>query len=568
MKRNNRHIKGGLFGLCTGEACVPQEKKQNLIITTGDASDFDGFMALPLYYKAAMDNNADVVFIMNYPAYLLDKHNKIGEYHMGDNDTIYGQKNDEKEVGKGYTYGLYEFLMNRKTDELKKEFLEDEKKTNFLTNFQNVKETYMNCIDNMVWIIVNSIWKWCEQINYPTNTTNTKPKPKIIYVFDHKAINTINPFSVKSIKDELEVYDFKKTSFFTIEDQSPTIEHFTNIKDFYTSAVPLYSHIYIDMNGSMAWFKEQGNEKSFISKIKRCYVMGGILDNSVVDTMSAVPGVLNRLSSATMNQLYAPECTKRFFNALGDKLLFITNNEINAWVNKEGNKWSKKYNEDEQKNTELKDTHYNIFKKAMQDRLLIPSDTYDQKLGHSIVKDFKSYYYNRPADRKPFDVISALYLCNDLYNNITKFVNTKLFYNSVYGCTILSESTGDIPSYNFLYNKGKIPEKIENITNPFFKKITINIIKECELYASSMKFDTKISNVQIATSAEYDVALFNSFFSGEFNSSSLPKNLLYPVVYTKIDGLDEDWNAFEAKTKAQKGGRSNKYIILYNKYCK
>ena len=42
---------------------------RGLIITTGDASDFDGFMALPLYYKAAKKHNMDVMFIMNFPAY-------------------------------------------------------------------------------------------------------------------------------------------------------------------------------------------------------------------------------------------------------------------------------------------------------------------------------------------------------------------------------------------------------------------------------------------------------------------------------------------------------------------
>ena len=54
--------------------------KDGLIITTGDCSDFDGFLSLPLYYKAAKEKNMDVAFIMNYPAYFnnndSNSHNK------------------------------------------------------------------------------------------------------------------------------------------------------------------------------------------------------------------------------------------------------------------------------------------------------------------------------------------------------------------------------------------------------------------------------------------------------------------------------------------------------------
>ena len=42
------------------------------IITTGDVTDFDGFLTLPLYKMAAAKHNCDVIFIMNYPAYMND----------------------------------------------------------------------------------------------------------------------------------------------------------------------------------------------------------------------------------------------------------------------------------------------------------------------------------------------------------------------------------------------------------------------------------------------------------------------------------------------------------------
>ena len=40
--------------------------RRKIIITTGDISDFDGFLALSLYKNSGADI---VAFIMNYPAY-------------------------------------------------------------------------------------------------------------------------------------------------------------------------------------------------------------------------------------------------------------------------------------------------------------------------------------------------------------------------------------------------------------------------------------------------------------------------------------------------------------------
>jgi len=42
-------------------------QKKKLIISSGDISDADGFYAISQYAK---DTDADVLFIMNYPAYM------------------------------------------------------------------------------------------------------------------------------------------------------------------------------------------------------------------------------------------------------------------------------------------------------------------------------------------------------------------------------------------------------------------------------------------------------------------------------------------------------------------
>lgn len=62
-----------------------------LIITTGDISDIDGFICLADYVK---NTDADILFIMNYPAYF------NYDYDKKDSDNIHY----------GFNYGLKELL--------------------------------------------------------------------------------------------------------------------------------------------------------------------------------------------------------------------------------------------------------------------------------------------------------------------------------------------------------------------------------------------------------------------------------------------------------------------------
>jgi hypothetical protein len=86
------------------------------IVSTGDISDFDGFLALPIYKKyAAKQNNCAVVFIMNYPAYI--KPQNLYTYVRWEKlSTIKKNKKQELEKykrappGKGYYYNSREFL--------------------------------------------------------------------------------------------------------------------------------------------------------------------------------------------------------------------------------------------------------------------------------------------------------------------------------------------------------------------------------------------------------------------------------------------------------------------------
>ena len=50
---------------------APQVRSRKLIISSGDISDPDGFYAIAQYAKTG----ADVLFVMNYPAYLKEEEN-------------------------------------------------------------------------------------------------------------------------------------------------------------------------------------------------------------------------------------------------------------------------------------------------------------------------------------------------------------------------------------------------------------------------------------------------------------------------------------------------------------
>lgn len=61
---------------------------KQLIINTGDISDADGFLCIAEY---ALTTDADILFIMNFPAYLYYDYDSSDKY-------------------KSFTYGLKEYL--------------------------------------------------------------------------------------------------------------------------------------------------------------------------------------------------------------------------------------------------------------------------------------------------------------------------------------------------------------------------------------------------------------------------------------------------------------------------
>lgn len=483
--------------------------EKTLIISTGDASDFDGFMSLPLYYKAAIQHNCDVAFVMNYPAYYNNSHiqENVDQTTFRILDTTLEE--NKTYSGLGYAYGYDHFAktkypnsrsqnvlqnnvavfknMLQQTEDLNlkseiegylSELQKSQSTTDALTNLRSmIQKTYvtvneggdvvietnnfastisqkdkdMSVMTLITKYIVDQIWKWCKS-KYQSNSTN---KPKIIFCLG--GVNSFNPFSAEAIKDENMVYgpvcmDYYRTNV-TTNFANAVKMSLEGIKDSVYSICDSYKSIYIDMNGSMAWYKQAFSTETK-EKVKAVFVMGGVLNYSQVNTLGSNP-FLNRLSCATMNQLYHGERTGNFFNDFRDKLYFITNNEINNNFNY----------------TNPSDT-YDLFTEQMDTIGLIPTEQ-----NHIIRKCFDAYYFSRPRDRKPFDVISSFALVKHMSNAISISQTLNLTFDRKYGITILgTESTTEEIKSKFVDpNFGMYGKVLNNYTVPFIAGTAVEV---------------------------------------------------------------------------------------------
>ena len=356
---------------------------------------------------------------------------------------------------------------------------------------ENNTKTYKEAIDKITINIINEYWKWCIETIRPDIET----KPELIYV-KSDAFNSFNPFSNSHVKLEPAVYgDVKNTSKIIEKVNIVDINWLNSFK----------KDIIMDMNGSMAWFSLIAEKEEFCKKVQKCFVMGGIIDKSVVNTLSAVPGVLNRLSSATMNQLYHPLATEEFFQIIGgEKLVFITNNEINSNFS-----WSKPPRDSN--GTQTFSPGYDVFKNSMKDRKLIPDND-----DHTINNFFDAFYFSRPGDRKPFDVISALYLCHFNENNKCEYSKGDLHFNKTYGCTILTQGDSSSPSFDFIMNDAK------NINIPVIGK---GIEAEIDVYKAGLTFEKQL-NINIASIKTCPVNLYYDKIPDPYDSE---KDIPYTV---------------------------------------
>jgi hypothetical protein len=387
---------------------------KNLIISTGDISDIDGFFALNEYVKT--DNT--VLFIINYPAYI--NNIEITESTTNDN-------------GLGYIYDSKPLF-----EEVRE--LEIMKINEHLTINEQIKKALTN--------IAFEICKKVIENKYLNN----------LY-FCIGGINSINPFSSKSIKNEVSLY----REFINIDNDLPITEgiFFNSNNEIIDFNLNEFQNIIIDFNGSMSFLNDIWISKlnNIIPKIKGVFIMGGVEDNKPVMTIPSIPNVLNRFSCATMNQLYHPKYTSNFFDFLNinkiTNVYTISNNSVK----------------------DLK-TFENIEKFMIEHNLMT-------EFNHKLANIYYNSKYNPP--KKIFDYYTAIAIAKFINEESINYIEQNLHYNDVYGITIISnETVWKNTLDNYISNINIV---IDDSDSDFIKMKKTNFIKEFEIL-------TKLSDIK------------------------------------------------------------------------
>jgi hypothetical protein len=161
--------------------CAEVQQPRRLIISSGDISDVDGLYALAAYARTG----ADVLFVMNYPAYL----QKEG-----------GSDMEAAGLGLGYTYGTVAYCAA--SDEKIKSMASDDEFESYGNalrfyngNFKVKRMAMMSALTDLAFNMTKAIWE---------GTKSDVGKGK--FYFSVGGVNEINPFSAGALKNEIFVY--------------------------------------------------------------------------------------------------------------------------------------------------------------------------------------------------------------------------------------------------------------------------------------------------------------------------------------------------------------------------
>ena len=373
------------------KAQLQQTKK--LIISTGDISDVDGLFALVEYRKTG----ADMMFIMNYPAYI-----GINE---ADSDASY----EEKNPGLGFKYSVKDVALNVQAN-----IADSEVYQRLCTRYGGLStaEQMKAALTDLAFEIVTRVW-------------NEGGADKGRLFFCIGGINSIIPFSPKALKNELCVYSnlmsdtTKKLStvegtIYTPDQSDPCNVNFSD-----------YADIFMDFNGPMSFFHDGWREKLIdpcvVGNIKGVFIMGGVIASEKPSTSPAIPGTLNRFSSATMNQLYHPQHSADFFAFLHTyhiSAYVVPNNTVMDFVTCD-------------EGTGKKNT------RGVED-FLVSNNLHGDFLKQVALAYYTSLY-NHP--RKPYDYYTAVALTATMHRSADPALwkSSRLFYSGVYGLALISE---------------------------------------------------------------------------------------------------------------------------------
>jgi hypothetical protein len=166
---------------------------------------------------------------------------------------------------------------------------------------------------------------WCESVSGKSGKV----------FFSVGGINAINPFASASIKFEPLVYCDSVPAACVRLKSCAEGDIFDGEGSPCTLDLASYSDIYMDFNGSMAYFNPAGalsaQLEAAASRVRCAVIMGGVCAEEPPKTMPAIPGKLNRLSCATMNQLYHPAHAAAFLHFLTAHAIpayLVTNNVV------------------------------------------------------------------------------------------------------------------------------------------------------------------------------------------------------------------------------------------------
>jgi ankyrin repeat protein len=432
-------------------ATVTGSKK--LIISTGDVSDVDGYLALAEYATTG----SDVLFIMNYPAYI-----GVAESEV---DGSYAQSNP----GLGYKYSAKEVLESEK---LPKPL--PESYTSFLGRYEGQTDNnrMKSALTDMAFTMAKNVWE------------EAGAQGGKLY-FWIGGINSINPFSPTALKNEVLVYHNLINPASPLKAEQGLVYNSSSEQVLFDWEA--YSDIYMDFNGSLAFWDEAWDltlsQTAVVERIRGVFIMGGVYADEEPVTMPPMPEILNRFSSATMNQLYHPKCAAAFFAFLAKwkvPAFIVTNNIVKDITTMDPEKKEKTYDGIE------------AFMSA------------NGLNGVFLQKFAKAHYtsvYNPP--RKPFDFYSAKALTTWLNsgNRDERLISRKrsLFYSSVYGMTYVSrKDTWEETRDSYI---GAINTKEQDDDSPFLKNKKAYFVKEINIL-KGIEYSGKLPVYDVCFSCE------------------------------------------------------------------
>ena len=380
------------------------------------------------------------MFVMNYPAFL-NVTEEVGEdllkANNKDPDSDANPKNElEKKIiclpGQGYRYGTATVLTKTKlVYENNPTYSEKfSAYTEFLTrtrgNITNDSDAFKSALTEMAFFIVTKLW----------NEVNTTYRGNLYFCIG--GVNSINPFHVNAIKNEVFLYakevidnGFHNTTKLNLIDEGAIF----NINSAFTDLnIAKYTRVYLDFSGSMAFFNDSWEEKlqSVQSKLHACFIMGGVLTDQAPKTLPSLISVLNRFSCSTMNQLYHPVNTAQFLNFInktGVHTYVVSNNAVDAVGKNSSNEYT----------TFLQSNCAN----------------------RPFLMALASTYYGTGSPQKMFDYYTALALSHHAQKKSFTRLPKRLFYEDTYGIAFI----GKQPSFK---------EAVDEYDSCIIREIDIN----------------------------------------------------------------------------------------------